>query len=129
MIAPRNTNVATRLFVSMILSAFLTGCGSHDLIPYTIIKSSEFLSYKSSFDVRVDLVDGRLPTEAELVAISHHLKDSVGPHDRTFVAFYLPDMIVDSGAYATAHHNPNCEFRLFRFFVPEQYIDLLPPDL
>jgi len=98
------------------------------LIPYTVIKSSEFASAKASFDVRVDLIDGQLPTKAELVAVSYHLKGIVGPHDRTFVVFYLPGMVVDSGGFATAHHNPNCEFRLLRFNVPEKYASLLPTE-
>lgn len=96
------------------------------LIAHTVLQSSEFGAYKASFDVRVDLVDGRLPTEAELVAISNRLKESAGTRERTFVAFFLPGMILDTGAFATAHHNPRCQFRLLRHNVPEKYASFLP---
>lgn len=99
-----------------------------DLIPYTIIQSSEVLQYKKSFDVEVDLVNGRLPTEAQLASISNYLRNSAGVHERTFVVFYLPGMVLDHGGFATAHHNPDLEFKLLRFNVPDDFRLLLPPE-
>lgn len=99
-----------------------------NLIPYTIIQSSEVLQYKKSFDIAVDLVDGRLPTEAQLASISNYLRNSAGVHERTFVVFYLPGMVLDHGGFATAHHNPDLEFKLLRFNVPENFRLLLPPE-
>jgi hypothetical protein len=128
------------LVLGVALIATMVGCDSKapnqstednegSLIPYTLIETSESGSAKISFDVLVDLVEGRLPSEAELVAVSQHLKDEAGPHERTFVLFYLPGMVVDSGAFATAHHNPDLEFHLLRHMVPEEYAALLPPEV
>lgn len=78
-----------------------------ELIPYKIINREEFLDYKISFDIRVGRVNGKLPTEKQLADISHYLKSKEKPHKRTFVCFYLPDMEVGAGAWATAHHNPD----------------------
>ena len=97
------------------------------LISYEIIERVEAQHYKVSFDVRVDLVDGRLPTETELGAISKHLKGQEGrDHDRTFVNFYLPNMTPGAGAFCSANHTPSMTVEIHPYFVPEQYQHLLP---
>ncbi|MEE9296503.1 MAG: hypothetical protein V3W34_16285 [Phycisphaerae bacterium] len=95
------------------------------LIPYTIIKRDELGSIKVSFDLRIDLVDERLPTKQELEAVSRHLHSKEKVHERTFVLFYLPGMKVDAGAFARAHHNPDLEVEIQPWFVPEKYKHLL----
>lgn len=78
-----------------------------DLIPYTVINRDEYLPHKMSFDIRVNKVDGKFPTEKQLADISTYLRSMEKPHNRTFVCFYLPEMEVDEGAWATAHFNPD----------------------
>jgi hypothetical protein len=72
------------------------------------------------YDVEVDLVDGRLPTKAELGAISRQLRSS--RHRKTLVNFYLPGMSTSGGAYATAHHDPGMTVRILN--IPPKYRDL-----
>ena len=78
-------------------------------IPYTVINREEFLDHKVSYDIMVDVVDGRLPTEDALAAISNSLRSKEQKYERMFVCFYLPEMKVDAGAFATAHHKPTPE--------------------
>lgn len=95
------------------------------LIPYTVINRSEAGTAKVSYDLRVDIVDGGLPTTEELADVAGHLKSKESYHDRTFVLFYLPGMVVDAGAFASAHHNPTLEVKIIPFFLPERYRELL----
>lgn len=91
------------------------------LIDFTVIKREEFLDYKVSYDVRVGLADGRLPTKEELAAVSRYLHSKEKKHERTFVSFYLPGMKVDAGAFATAHYNPTLEVKVLEHMIPEKY--------
>ena len=90
------------------------------LIPYKIWKQSEFGTEKISFDVLVPVIDGRLPTEKELGAISKYIVGKEKKHKRSFVAFYLPEMEIDAGAFATAHHNPTMDVNI-QLFMLYQY--------
>jgi hypothetical protein len=96
-------------------------------IPYEVIKRDELGSIKLSLDVQVPLVDGRLPSTDELGAVSEHLVETSARHDRTFVSFYLPDMKVGAGAFATAHHNPDMQVQIQDFMLMQypQYLELL----
>ena len=96
------------------------------LISYRILKREAFLHHKVSYDILVYLVDGRLPNKKELTDISKHLRSS--SHDRTFVCFYLPGMVLDSGAFASAHHTPKMEVQIYPSHVPDQYATLLMKD-
>ncbi len=93
---------------------------TNPLIPYRILNHNEVKPYKVSYDVQVDLVDGKLPTEEQLAAISNNLV-SFSPHERKFVGFYLPDMEIDAGYFATAHHLPKLEVKINSWSVPDKY--------
>ena len=95
------------------------------LLPYTVIDRTETERIKVSFDLRIDIVDGRLPNEDELGAISKYLIGQEKNHERSFVVFYLPGMEVGAGAFATAHHNPKMEVKILTFMLPEQYKALI----
>jgi len=97
------------------------------MIPYTVIERAELGEIKVSYDLRVDLVDGRLPTNDELEAISRHLYEHERTHERTFVLFYLPGMQPGAGAFATAHHDPVLVVRVLGHMLPEKYKHLLGP--
>lgn len=91
--------------------------GSNELIAHKIVKREEFGRIKLSIDVQVELVNGRLPNEHELGAISMHLVKKEKKHDRSFICFYLPGTKVGAGAYATAHHNPKMEVNIMKFML------------
>ena len=93
---------------------------TNGLIPYIVLDKSELRNIKLSIDVEVLLVGGRLPNETELGALSKHLVSQVDPHERSFITFYLPEMKVGEGAFATAHHNPDMEVNI-RIFTLIQY--------
>lgn len=98
------------------------------LIDFTVIERTEFLHHKVSYELKVNLQDGRLPTKAELAAISNHLYTKEKPHDRTFVGFYLPGMKFNAGYFATAHHNPKLKVEILPYLLPEKYRRLVLPE-
>ena len=57
------------------------------LISYQIIKRDTLHKFKESYDIRVDLVEGRLPNEKELEAVSATLRNK--SFDKTFICFHL----------------------------------------
>lgn len=117
------------LLTSLLVSACSTESssppGSGKLIDYTVINRGELGNIKLSYDLRVDLVNGRLPTADELEAVSRYLHQKEKGHDKTYITFYLPGMEVGAGAFATAHHNPNLEVSILEFMIPDQYKNLL----
>jgi len=110
-----------------LLMASTQAIAADSTIPYEVIKRDELGSIKLSIDVQVPLVDGRLPNTDELGAVSEHLVATSGEYDRTFVSFYLPDMKVGAGAFATAHHNPDMQVQIQDFMLMQypQYLELL----
>jgi hypothetical protein len=90
---------------------------ANDLIPHHVLNRSELGTMKVALDIEVPLVEGRLPTADELGAVSRFLVSRERKHDRSFVVFYLPGMKIGSGAYATAHHNPDMEVEILDFML------------
>ncbi|MCK4342810.1 MAG: ABC transporter permease [Phycisphaerae bacterium] len=94
-------------------------------VTYTIIKKYVLRSIKRSLDVRLN----RKVSEDVLRAIALQLKDSdPNTYDRTFICYYLPGMIVDAGAWATTHFNPNLEVRILGLTVEEEKALKQQPD-
>lgn len=96
------------------------------IIPYRIIKHETFLRYRASYDVEIDLIDGRLPNEAEITAIAKRLRSR--RHDKTFVCFYLPGMVIDAGAFAIGHHVPGLQVEIHEERVPRSIVVLKEAD-
>ena len=72
-------------------------------VSYSIIDTSVVPGIKRSLDVRLN----RKVSEDVLRAIAHELKSGDSEdYDRTFIVYYLPDMEVDSGGWATTHFDP-----------------------
>lgn len=96
-------------------------------IPYEVIQRSEMGTIKLSVDVRVPLVDGQLPTAAQIGEISEYLVSQESDHERTFVTLYLPGMQVGAGAYATAHHTPDMKVQIMDYMLMQypEYAQLL----
>jgi len=78
-------------------------------ITYSIIDSDTYLDYKRSLDVRLN----KKVSEEILRAIALKLKSQDSrKYERTFICYYLPDMEVGAGAWATTHFNPDLEVRI-----------------
>lgn len=102
-----------------------------NIIPYEVISRDEAGPIKLAFDIGIDLINGRLPNEEELGDISMSLYETEQrkrKHDRTFITFYLPGMKPGSGAFATAHHDPNMDVRILPYMLMQypQYHRFLP---
>lgn len=115
----------TILFFFCLVTSVFT---SESLIPYKILKKSELSSIKLLLDVEVPIVNGRLPNEKELGALSKYLVSKERKHKKSFVSFYLPNMEVGSGAYATAHHTPKMKvvimkITLYQYPEYEKFLD------
>ena len=87
--------------------------GSNNKIPedvtYKIIQENKIPKIKRSVDIRIN----RRASEDELreIALTIEAKDK-SQYERTFICYYLPDMIVDEGAWATTHFNPELEVKI-----------------
>lgn len=102
-----------------------------ELIPYSVINRDTMGKIKLSYNLRIDLVDGRLPTADEIEVISRHLLEKEGRHyDKMFVVYYLPGMEVNAGGFATGHYYPDfqtpaLQVKIQDYLLPEQYKHLL----
>jgi hypothetical protein len=78
-------------------------------IHYTIINEETYLDIKTSIDIRLDSeVD-----EEILYKIANELwEDGREKYERVFICYYLPDMEVDAGAWATTHFDPKLEVKI-----------------
>ena len=94
-------------------------------VTYSIIDSDTYLNYKRSLDVRLN----KKVSEKTLRAIALKLKaqDSKN-YERTFICYYLPDMEVGAGAWATTHFNPNLEVRIQGLTTEQEKILKQHPD-
>jgi hypothetical protein len=76
---------------------------------WALVKAERQANVKASLDVRLaDRV-----TKEKLVAIAnelHGFADNKQP--RLFIVYYLPDMEIDAGGWATTHFNPNLEVKI-----------------
>lgn len=73
-------------------------------VKYEIINEDKLHNVKRSMDIRLN----RKVSEEILRRIAQRLKASDSTsYERTFIAYYLEGMIVDNGAWATTHFNPD----------------------
>lgn len=83
-------------------------------IDYEVLKSDASRPYKATFNVVVELPDGELPPKEELGKISKRLAKKVSGVEVIYVFFFLPDMELDFGHFATAHHKPEMEVEIWK---------------
>jgi hypothetical protein len=109
------------IFFSTLLTLSLVACNnggseqsrSRQIIPkdvtYSIIETNVVKGIKRSLDVRLS----RKVTEDVLYSIALELK-SQDPkeYERTFICYYLPDMKVGAGVWATTHFDPDLDVRI-----------------
>ncbi|NQT17375.1 MAG: hypothetical protein HQ582_31765 [Planctomycetes bacterium] len=78
-------------------------------VTYTIIEKNIVPGIKRSLDIRLN----RKVSQDVLSSIAMELKNSdPNSYERTFIGYYLPDMKVGAGCWATTHFNPNLEVRV-----------------
>ena len=81
-------------------------------VSYTVIDETRLPGIKRSVDIRLN----KHVSEDTLTAIAKDVRASDGVrYDRTFICYYLPDMQVDAGAWATTHYNPDLDVRILGF--------------
>lgn len=69
---------------------------------YEIIKKEVVTSEKFSIDLRID----KKLSEEEIRKIAEEIKQKNPKFKRYFICYYLPDMEIDKGAWATSHIDP-----------------------
>lgn len=90
-------------------AAAMTATSIPSDVSFTIADSHTVPGIKRSLDVRLN----KKVSEENLRVIALKLKaDDPRNYERTFIAYYLPDMTIGAGAWATAHFNPNLEVRI-----------------
>ena len=78
-------------------------------VTYTIINTDVIPGIKRSLDVRLN----RKVQEDVLRSIARELKKADrNRYERTFIVYYLPEMKVGAGGWATTHFNPDLEVNI-----------------
>ena len=78
-------------------------------VTYTVIDETKLPGIKRSVDIRLN----KHVSEATLTAIAKAVRASDGSdYQRIFIGYYLPDMQVDAGYWATTHYNPDLDVRI-----------------
>ena len=81
------------------------------------IESDESLgNIKRSVVIRLD----RTLSEDQLWKLAHTIRGRNLRVERTFIEYYLPDMVVGAGAWATTHFDPTLEIRIIGFTAETQ---------
>ena len=84
---------------------------------YSVISDNIYRNAKRSIDVRLE----QKVSEEALRAIAMKLKNIERvKYERTFIAYYLPDMKVGAGAWATSHFDPSLEVRILGLTAAEE---------
>ncbi|MCK4871080.1 MAG: hypothetical protein KAS93_08225 [Gammaproteobacteria bacterium] len=73
------------------------------------------------------MVDGKLPNENFIAKLSKEIVRKNRGFKTYFICFYLPDMKLDAGAFATGHHNLKLKVRIHNFILADypEYSKLL----
>jgi len=86
-------------------------------VTYSILDEQIIPGIKRSLDVRLN----RKVSEGVLRMIALKLKGADSKkYERTFIGYYLPEMTVGAGAWATTHFNPNLEIRILSLTVEQE---------
>jgi hypothetical protein len=86
-------------------------------VTYSVLNTSVMPGVKRSLDVRLS----RRVSESTLRDIALKLKaNDARSYERTFICYYLPDMEVGHGAWATSHFDPELEVKIIGVTIEEQ---------
>lgn len=83
-------------------------------LKYEIIEIERDLPRKCSYYIRVDFVDGNLPSEKALEEIARDIQKKSPTPSKTGVFFYMPGENHKTVAWATGHNFSNFEVRVIR---------------
>jgi len=87
-----------------------------DDVNYSVIHSKVVSGIRKTIDVRLN----KKVSESTLRAIALELKSGDSrPYDRTFIVYYLPEMPVGAGGWATTHFDPGLDVRILGL-TPEE---------
>ena len=127
-------------YLAIAIVVFIAGCGDTSTPPsdqstaisipndvtYTIIDENIGPGSKRFLGIRLN----RKVSEDVLTTIAMKLKNTdPNTYDRTFIGYYLPDMQVNAGYWATTHFNPNLDIRILGLTVEqENYLKRQPAD-
>lgn len=105
-VLPLTTAGASEGFVSPVRP----GAEIQEAIPedleYEVVNEDVFRDDRRSLDVRLS----RKVSEEALTALARKLEGGASQDfDRTFIVYYLPDMKIDAGGWATTHFTPDLE--------------------
>ena len=96
-----------------------------DDVSYSIIDSTTLRGIKRSLDIRLN----KKVSERTLRALGFKLKSQDSRnYERTFISYYLPEMKVGSGAWATTHFNPDLKVRIFGLTAEQEEALKRQPD-
>ena len=89
-------------------------------VRYSVIQTNIVTGIRKSIDVRLD----KEVSEDALRAIAVELKSGDSRHyERTFIVYYLPEMPVGGGGWATTHFDPGLEVRILGLAGQEERAD------
>lgn len=96
-----------------------------DDVSYSIINSSTLAGIKHSLDVRLN----KKVSEETLRSLALKLKSQdARNYERIFICYYLPDMKVGAGAWATTHFDPDLEVRILGLTAKQEEALKQQPD-
>ena len=100
--------------VSLIIS--FISCGTEDAQKADVTKSQYTIINEETLTDIKTMIDIRLESEVDeeiLYKIANELReDGRRKYQRVFIDYYLPDMEVGAGAWATSHFNPDLDVKI-----------------
>ena len=100
--------------VSLIIS--FISCGTEDAQKADVTKSQYTIINEETLTDIKTMIDIRLESEVDeeiLYKIANELReDGRRKYQRVFICYYLPDMEVGTGAWATSHFNPDLDVKI-----------------
>lgn len=86
-------------------------------VVFSIISESKIQRLRHNIDVRLN----KKVSKAVLSSIALELRNlEQGDYERTFIFYYLPEMVVGSGAWATTNYDPELEVKILGFTLDEE---------
>lgn len=86
-------------------------------LEYTIEKTTRIPNLKLGLDVRLN----HKISEQTLKVLAEKLRvDDGRTYARTFILYYLPGMVIDSGAWASTHFNPDLEVKILGLSLEDE---------
>ena len=114
------------VFVCFLLLIHAGGCGKSDQNIsgnnnnidnlFTIENKSSFRQVKASLDIRLK----KAVDKQKITAIAQKLRKNNKGYERLFICYYLPDMKIGSGAWATSHFNPDLKVNILGMTQDEE---------